>query len=133
MKTVNIFNEFRVKLASSRGRAMDTVCDRILAQDRRIGYAMVVDAQGEVVESKMRGTRLMSKEEIETYTGIWTVIIRGISKQMEKNLGTHLFYSIGYEKLTVHGIPLGDKTAVITARKDLPLEIVLSLKKIIEA
>lgn len=91
---------------------------------------MVVDGEGKLVESKMRGKRLMPQEVIEEYTGMWTVIIRGISNQMEKHLGAHLFYSLGYEKLTVHGIVLGDKTVVITATKGLPLEIVLSLKKI---
>jgi hypothetical protein len=109
---------------------MDSVCDKIFARDRRIGFAMVVDAQGKIVESKMRGKRLMPQEVIEEYTGLWTVIIRGVSNQMEKHLGAHRFYSLGYEKLTVHGIVLGDKTAVITATKDLPLEIVLSLQEI---
>jgi hypothetical protein len=112
---------------------MMTICDRILAVDRRIGFAMVVNEKGEIVESKMRGTRLMSEEDIDEYTGIWTVIIRGITKQLEKHLGTHLFYSLGYEKLTVHGLQAGNRTIVITARKDMPLEIVLSLKKTAEA
>jgi hypothetical protein len=111
---------------------MTTICDRVLAQDRRIGYVMVVDSLGKLVESKMRGRRLMPQEVIEQYTGLWTVLIRGITNQMEKHLGAHLFYSLGYEKLTVHGIPSGDKTIVITARTDLPLEIVLGLKKIAE-
>jgi|SRR5208283_3261583 len=112
---------------------MMTICDRILAVDRRIGFAMVVNEKGEIVESKMRGTRLMSEEDIDEYTGIWTVIIRGITKQLEKYLGTHLFYSLGYERLTVHGVQAGNRTIVITARKDMPLEIVLSLKKTAEA
>lgn len=94
---------------------------------------MVVNEKGEIVESKMRGTRLMSEEDIDEYTGIWTVIIRGITKQLEKYLGTHLFYSLGYERLTVHGVQAGNRTIVITARKDMPLEIVLSLKKTAEA
>ncbi len=110
-----------------------TICDRILAADKRIGFAMVVSDKGEIVESKMRGTRLMSEEDIDEYTGIWTVIIRGITKQLEKYLGTHLFYSLGYEKLTVHGLQVGNRTIVITARKEMPLEIVLSLKKTAEA
>ena len=74
----------------------------------------------------------MPEEDIEEYTGIWTVIIQGITKQMEKYLGSHLFYSLGYEKLTVHGLRAGNNTIVITARKDLPLEIVLNLKKTAE-
>jgi hypothetical protein len=109
-----------------------TICDRILAVDRRIGFAMVVDGNGKIVESKMRGKRLMPDQDIVTYTGIWTMVIQGIAKQMEKFLGSHTFYSLGYDKLTVHGIPAGDKTLVITARKDLPLEIALSLRKIAE-
>jgi hypothetical protein len=111
---------------------MTTICDRILAVDRRIGFAMVVDDKGEIVESIMRGTRLMPDQDIVTYTGIWTNVIRGIAKQMEKFLGSHKFYSLGYDKLTVHGLPAGNKTIVITARKDLPLEIVLSLTRIAE-
>ena len=111
---------------------MTTICDRVLAQDRRIGYVMVIDSSGKLVESKMRGKRLMPQEVIEEYTGIWTVIIRGVTTQMEKYFGDHRFYSLGYEKLTVHGIVLGNKTLVITARNDLPLETVLDLKKIAE-
>jgi hypothetical protein len=112
---------------------MTRICDRILAVDRRIGFVMVVNDKGEIVESIMRGTRLMTEQDIVTYTGIWTVVIQGIAKQMEKFLGSHQFYSLGYDKLTVHGLPVGDKTIVITARKDLPHEIVLRLKKIAEA
>jgi hypothetical protein len=112
---------------------MTGICDRILAVDRRIGFVMVVNENGEVVESMIRGRQLMPDEHIATYTGLWTSIIRGIIKQMEKFLGSHQFYSLGYDKLTVHGIPLGDNTIVITARKDLPLEIVLSLRRIAEA
>ena len=32
-----------------------TLCDRILAVDSRIGFAMVVDDNGEIVESKAIG------------------------------------------------------------------------------
>jgi hypothetical protein len=112
---------------------MTRICDRILAVDRRIGFAMVVNDKGDIVESIMRGTRLMPDQDIVTYTGIWTIVIQGIAKQMEKFLGSHQFYSLGYDKLTVHGLPVGNKTIVITARKDLPLEIVLSLRRIAEA
>jgi hypothetical protein len=112
---------------------MTGICDRILAVDRRIGFAMVVDEDGKIVESVLRGTRLMTDQDIVTYTGIWTMVIRGISKQMERYLGSHQFYSLGYDKLTVHGLPVANKTIVITARKDLPLETVLSLKAIAEA
>jgi len=94
---------------------------------------MVVNDKGEIVESIVRGTRLMSDQDIVTYTGIWTIVIQGIAKQMERFLGSHQFYSLGYDKLTVHGLPVGNKTIVITARKDLPLEIVLSLRRIAEA
>jgi len=75
----------------------------------------------------------MPDEDIATYTGIWTNVIQGIAKQMEKFLGTHQYYSLGYDKLTVHGVPAGNRTIVITARKDLPLEAVLSLRKVAEA
>jgi hypothetical protein len=112
---------------------MTTICDRILAVDRRIGFAMVVDDEGEIVESIMRGTQLMPDQDIATYTGIWTNVIQGIAKQMEKFLGSHQYYSLGYDKLAMHGLPAGNKTIVITARKDLPLEIVLSLGRIAEA
>ena len=93
---------------------------------------MIVDSSGMLIEYRMRGRRLMPQEVIEESTGIWTAIIRGVTNQMEKHLGAHQFYSLGYEKLTVHGIVLGDKTLVITARNDLPLETVLDLRKITE-
>lgn len=112
---------------------MTRICDRILAVDRRIGFAMVVNDKGEIVESIMRGRRLMTDQDIVTLTGIWTILIQGIAKEMEKFLGSHQFYSLGYDKLTVHGLPVGNKTIVITARKDLPLEVVLSLRRIAEA
>ena len=112
---------------------MTRICDRVLAVDKRIGFVMVVNDKGEIIESTMRGTRLMTDQDIVTYTGIWTVVIQGICKQMEKFLGPHEFYSLCYDKLTVHGLPVGNKTIVITARKDLPLEIVLSLRRIAEA
>jgi hypothetical protein len=113
--------------------AMASICDRILAVDSRIGFAMVVNDNGEIVESKMSGKRLMPEQDIATYTGLWTIVIQGIAKSMEKFLGSHQFYSLGYDKLIVHGLPAGNKTLVITARKDLPLETVLSLRKIAEA
>jgi hypothetical protein len=94
---------------------------------------MLVDDNGEIVESIMRGTRLMPEKDIATYTGLWTVVIQGIARQLERFLGSRRFYSLGFDKLTVHGLQAGDKTIVITARKDLPLETVLSLRKIAEA
>jgi len=111
---------------------MTEICERILAVDTRIGFVMVVNQTGEIVESVMRGTRLMPDDHIATYTGLWTSVIQGICKQMEKFLGSHQFYSLGYDKLTVYGVPVGENTIVITARKDLPLETVLSLRGIAE-
>jgi hypothetical protein len=126
-------NEFYLLNKSWVGaEALASICDRVLAQDRRIGYAMIVDSSGKLVESRMRGRRLMPQEVIDEYTGLWTVIIRGVTNQMEKHLGAHRFYSLGYEKLTVYGIVLNGKTLVITARNDLPLETALSLKKMAE-
>ena len=112
---------------------MMTICDRILAVDSRIGFAMVVDDKGEIVESKTSGTRLMPEEDLGTFAGMWASVMRGVSERMEKYLGNHSGLSIYFDKATVHGMPVGNKTIVITARKDLPLEIVLSLKKITEA
>ena len=111
---------------------MASICDRVLAVDRRIGFVMLVDANGEIVESKLRGRRLMTDDTIATYTGMWTMLIRGIARQMEKFLGSNQFYSLGYEKLMVHGVTVGDETIVITSRRDLPLETVLGLRRISE-
>ena len=93
---------------------------------------MVVDAQGRIVETKMRGRLLMPKEDIAAFGGTWTTIIGGVGKQMEKYFGRFDVNSLGYEKVNVHGLIVGDRTVVITATKDLPLEIVLSLKKLAE-
>jgi hypothetical protein len=108
---------------------MGTICDKILAQDRRIGFAMVVDAEGEIVESRMRGPALMPKEDIAAFAGMWTAIIRGVGTQMEKYFGRFEVNSLGYEKLNVHGIPVGNRTVVVTATKDLPLDIILNLNQ----
>jgi len=110
-----------------------TICDRILAVDRRIGFAMVVNEKGEIVESKMRGTILMPEEDIVAFGGLWTSVMGGVSQRMQKYFGNHLGLSIYYDKVNVHGLPVGDRTIVVTARKDMPLEIVLSLRKIAEA
>jgi hypothetical protein len=91
---------------------------------------MVIDEMGSITESKMRGKRLMPDKDIETYTGLWTVFIRGICRQMERFLGTNLFYSLGFDKLTVYGLASTKNTVVITARNDLPPEIVLKLREI---
>jgi hypothetical protein len=90
---------------------------------------MVVDEMGSIIETKMRGKRLMPDKDIETYTGLWTVFIRGICRQMEKFLGTHQFYSLAFDKLIVYGLASTKNTIVITARNDLPLETVLKLKE----
>lgn len=94
---------------------------------------MVVDDKGEIVESKASGTLLMPKEDIEASAGMWATVMRGVSERMEKHLGNPSGLSIYYDKVTAHGMPIGDKTIVITARKDMPLETVLSLKEIAEA
>lgn len=112
---------------------MVTICDRILAVDRRIGFAMIVNDKGEIVESTMRGTLLMPKEDIAAFAGVWTGVVGGVSQQMQKYFGNHFGLSLYYDKVNVHGLPVGDRTIVITATKDLPFEIVLSLKKIAEA
>jgi hypothetical protein len=109
---------------------MSTVCDRILARDWRIGFAMVVDDQGKIIESKVRGKLLMPREDIARFAAVWTSIIEGVSEQMERYFGTADVVTLGYEKVNIHGFKADDRTVVITARKDLPIEIVNSLKKI---
>jgi hypothetical protein len=109
---------------------MKTVCDRILAKDWRIGFAMVVDDEGKIVESKMRGKLLMPREDIAAFAAVWTSIIEGVSEQMERYFGKSDVVTLGYEKVNVHGFMADGRTVVITARKDLPIEIVNSLKKI---
>jgi hypothetical protein len=107
-----------------------TVCERIFARDRRIGFAMVVDPKGRIIESKIRGPTLMPEDDIALFAGLWTSIIGGVGKQLEKYFGRYDFNSLGYEKLNVHGVTVGDNTIVITATKDLPLQTVLSLREI---
>ena len=107
---------------------MNSVCDRILSQDRRIAFAMVVDEKGQIVESKMRGNPLMPTEDITAFAGVWTCVMGGVARQMQKYLGTHFGLSLYYDKLNIHGYPAGNETVVIAARKDLPFETVLSLK-----
>ena len=111
---------------------MNTVCDRILAKDERIGFAMIVNQEGHIVESKTRGPLLMPKEDIAALAGVWTIIIGGVGKQMEKYFGRFEVNLLGYEKVSVYGVMLRNRTIVISARKDLPMETVLSLKKIEE-
>lgn len=108
---------------------MSALCDKILAMDRRIGFAMVANLNGEILESRMLGTPLMSKEAVDGFAGSWAAIIQGIVLQMEKYFGKSEIVSLGYEKLNVHGFRVRDRIVVITARKDVPLEIVLNIKK----
>jgi hypothetical protein len=133
LTTINIFNEFRASHLLDRGSMMSGVCDRILAQDGRIGFAMVVDEKGQIVESKMRGTPLMPKKDIEAFAGVWTSVMGGVARQMQKYLGTHSGVSIYYDKLNIHGFPVGNNAVVIAARKDVPFETILSLEKTAEA
>jgi len=102
LTTINIFNEFRRSHVPDLGSIMGDVCDRILAQDGRIGFAMVVDEKGQIVESKMRGTPLMPKEDIAAFAGVWTSVMGGVARQMQKYLGTNFGLSIYYSKLNIH-------------------------------
>lgn len=111
---------------------MSAVCDRILAMDKRIGFAIVAKLDGEILESKMLGTPLMSREAVAGFAGSWAAIIQGIALQMEKYFGKSEIVSLGYEKLNVHGFKVQDRIVVITTRKDIPVEIVLSAKKTLE-
>jgi hypothetical protein len=108
---------------------MSALCDKILAMDKRIGFAMVANLDGEILESRMLGTPLMSKEAVAGFAGLWAAIIQGIALQMEKYFGESEIVSLGYEKLNVHEFRVQDRIVVITARKDVPPEIVLSIKK----
>jgi len=90
---------------------------------------MVADLSGKILESKMRGTPLMSEEAVAEFAGSWAAIVQGIAIQMEKYLGKSEIISLGYEKLNVHGFRLKDGIVVITARKDVPIETVLSIRK----
>ena len=111
---------------------MSALCDKILAMDKRIGFAMVANLDGEILESRMLGTPLMSKEVVASFAGSWAAIIQGIALQMERYLGRSEIVSLGYEKLNVHGFKVQDRIVVITTRKDVPVEIVLSIKKAAE-
>jgi hypothetical protein len=109
---------------------MDTVCDRIFARDWRIGFAMVMDSEGKILESKMRGKLLMPRSDIAAFAAAWTSVIEGILEQMQRYFGKGDVLTVSYEKVNVHGFKANDKTVVITARRDLPIEIVNSLKNI---
>jgi hypothetical protein len=100
--------------------------------DKRIGFAMVANLDGEILESRMLGTPLMSKEAVAGFAGSWAAIIEGITLQMEKYFGRSEIVSLGYEKLNVHGFRVQDRIVVITTRKDVPVEIVLGVKKTLQ-
>jgi hypothetical protein len=51
---------------------------------------------------------------------------------MERYLGRSEIVSLGYEKLNVHGFKAQDRIVVITTRKDVPVEIVLGVKKTLQ-
>jgi len=82
---------------------MSALCDKILAMDKRIGFAMVANLDEEILESRMLGTPLMSGEAVAGSAGSWAAIIQGIALQMEKYFGKSEIVSLGYEKLNVHG------------------------------
>jgi hypothetical protein len=111
---------------------MSALCDKILAMDKRIGFAMVANVDGEILESRMLGTPLMSKEAVAGFAGSWAAIIQGIALQMETYFGKSEIVSLGYEKLNVHGFKVQDRIVVITTRKDVPVEIVLGVKKTLQ-
>jgi hypothetical protein len=111
---------------------MSALCDKILAMDKRIGFAMVANLDGEILESRMLGAPLMSEEAVAGFAGSWAAIIQGIALQMETYFGKSEIVSLGYEKLNVHGFKAQDRIVVITTRKDVPVEIVLSIKKAAE-
>jgi hypothetical protein len=111
---------------------MSALCDRILAMDKRIGFAMVANLDGKILESRMLGTPLMSREAVAGFAGSWAAIIQGIALQMERYFGSSEIISLGHEKLNVHGFKMQDRIVVITARKDVPLEIVLGVKKTLQ-
>ena len=111
---------------------MSSLCDKILAMDKRIGFAMVANVDGEIVESRMLGTPLMSKESVAGFAGSWAAIIQGIALQMERYFGRSEIVSLGYEKLNVHGFKVNDRIVAITTRKDIPVKVVLGVKKILE-
>jgi hypothetical protein len=112
---------------------MGDVCDRILTQDGRIGFAMVVDERGQVVESKMRGIPLMPNEDVAAFAGVWTSVMGGVARQMQKCLRPHLGLSTYYDRVNIHGFPVGNNAVVMSARKDLSFETVLNLQKTAEA
>ncbi len=111
---------------------MSALCDKILAMDKRIGFAMVTNLDGEILESRILGTPLMSKEAVANFAGSWAAIIQGIALKMEKYLGKSEIVSLGYEKLNVHGFKVQDRIVVITTRKDIPVEIILDVKKTLQ-
>lgn len=131
--TINIFSQFGVGHVSDRCSMMGTVCDRILSQDGGMGFAMVVCEKGRIVESKMRGTPLMPTEDIIAFAGVWTSVMAGVARQIQKYLGNRLGPTIYYDKLNIHGFPLGENAVVITARRDLSFETVLSMERTAEA
>jgi hypothetical protein len=111
---------------------VSALCDKILAMDKRIGFAMVANLDGKILESRMLGTPLMSKEAVAGFAGSWAAIIQGIAVQMETYFGKSETVSLGYEKLNVHGFKAQDRIVVITTRKDVPLEIVLGIMKTLQ-
>ncbi len=110
---------------------MSNLSDKILAIDKRIGFVMIVNSEGAIIESKMTGKELMPRDKVANLARYWAAIIRGIVLQMEEYFGRSESVTLSYEKLNVHGFPLANKFIVITSRKDMPLEKVLGVKELL--
>ena len=107
-------------------------CDKILEVDKSIGFAMIVDSGGNVLEWKTHAKAMyMPKDIVEKFVGPWSAVVADVLLKMEDFFGRIDHVSIYHEKLDIIGFPADDKFIIITARKDMPTEIIPKIKRML--
>jgi hypothetical protein len=103
---------------------MAPLAKRVLALDHRIGSALVIDRKGHLLEFETATSEMPIPESVvRTLGGVWSAVVAQIVEKLEQFFGPTAHVSIRMQKLDIHGLLAGKDLIILTARRDLPEEI----------
>jgi hypothetical protein len=109
---------------------LSALCNRVLAADKRVLFAMIVDERGKIhCEKAKAGEKYtMPREMILQIGGVWASVVGGIFKQLSEFHGHLEYVIIKNEKLTTIGMGSKQGYVIFTTREKDVQQIIEKVK-----
>jgi len=110
---------------------LSELCNRILATDKRVIFAMIVDEQGRIHCEKTRtGEKYsMPRDIVLKVGGVWASVVGGVFRQLSQFHGPFEYAIIKNEKLTTIGMGGKKGYVIFTTKEENPQQLIEKIRK----